>query len=77
MISRCMLHVGLTGNIASGKSHATAVFAELGAHIIDADAIAHDLLAPGTETYRKVVAAFGPEILDPDRTINRRALRAL
>ncbi len=77
MITGCMLHVGLTGNIASGKSHATAVFAELGAHIIDADTIAHELLAPGTETYRKVVGAFGPEILDPDRTINRRRLGAI
>jgi dephospho-CoA kinase len=69
-----MLHVGLTGNIASGKSHATAVFAELGAHIIDADVVAHELLAPGTATYRKVVDAFGPEIVGDDGTIDRRRL---
>lgn len=69
-----MLRVGLTGNIASGKSHATQVFAELGAHIIDADVIAHELLAPGTSTYDRVVAAFGDPILNPDATINRRKL---
>jgi dephospho-CoA kinase len=69
-----MLRVGLTGNIASGKSHATQVFAELGAHIIDADLIAHGLLAPGTSTYDRVVAAFGDQILNPDGTINRRKL---
>ena len=69
-----MLRVGLTGNIASGKSHATQVFAELGAHIIDADVIAHGLLAPGTSTYDGVVAAFGGQILNPDASINRRKL---
>jgi dephospho-CoA kinase len=72
-----MLRVGLTGNIASGKSHATQVFAELGAHIIDADVIAHGLLAPGTSTYDGVVAAFGEQILNPDATINRRKLGAI
>ena len=69
-----MLRVGLTGNIASGKSHATQVFAELGAHIIDADVIAHQLLTPGTSTYQRVVQAFGPQMLNPDATINRRKL---
>jgi dephospho-CoA kinase len=69
-----MLRVGLTGNIASGKSHATQVFAELGAHIIDADVIAHGLLTPGTSTYDGVVTAFGEQILNPDATINRRKL---
>ena len=69
-----MLRVGLTGNIASGKSHATQVFAELGAHIIDADVIAHQLLTPGTSTYQRVVQAFGPQVLNPDATINRRKL---
>jgi len=69
-----MLHVGLTGNIASGKSHATQVFAELGAHVIDADSIAHELLLPGTETYLGVLQAFGPDILLQDRTVDRRKL---
>src|SRR5262245_22497417 len=69
-----MLRVGLTGNIASGKSHATQVFSELGAHIIDADVIAHQLLAPGTPTYQRVVQAFGSQIVNPDGTIHRRKL---
>jgi len=69
-----MLHVGLTGNIAAGKSHAAQVFAELGAHVIDADAIAHELMSPGTDTYRKIVDAFGEGILKPDKTIDRKIL---
>jgi dephospho-CoA kinase len=69
-----MLHVGLTGNIASGKSQAALMFAELGAHIIDADRIVHQLLSRGTGTYRKVVDAFGDQILGPDQEINRKRL---
>jgi dephospho-CoA kinase len=69
-----MLHVGLTGNIAAGKSHAAQVFAELGAQVIDADSIAHELMSPGTVTYRKIVEAFGEGILKPDRTIDRKVL---
>jgi dephospho-CoA kinase len=69
-----MLHVGLTGNIASGKSHAALLFAELGAHIIDADAVVHELLASPTGTYEKIVNAFGDGILRPDRSIDRRKL---
>ena len=69
-----MLHVGLTGNIASGKSTAAQFFAELGAHVIDADRIAHALLQPGTPTYRKVVEVFGDPILSPTGEIDRRAL---
>jgi dephospho-CoA kinase len=69
-----MLQVGLTGNIASGKSHASSVFAELGARIIDADAIVHDLFSPGSETYNKVAAAFGPRVIGSDGTIDRRSL---
>ncbi len=69
-----MLHVGLTGNIASGKSQAAQVFAELGAHIINADIIAHDLLVKGTVIYDEVVKAFGEGILAPDGSIVRRKL---
>jgi dephospho-CoA kinase len=71
---RAMLRVGLTGNIASGKSNAARVFAELGAMIIDADVIAHELMSPGHEIYESVVRAFGPEILNSDLTINRKVL---
>ncbi len=69
-----MLHVGLTGNIASGKSHAAQVFTELGAHILDADVIARELVEPGTETYREVVRMFGPEVVRDGGAIDRRLL---
>jgi len=69
-----MLHVGLTGNIASGKSQAALLFAELGAHIIDADVVVHELLASGTKTYLKIVDAFGEQILNAEREIDRKKL---
>lgn len=69
-----MLQVGLTGNIASGKSYAALLFAELGARIIDADAVVHELLASPTRTYEKIVHVFGEGILRPDRSIDRRVL---
>jgi dephospho-CoA kinase len=72
-----MLHVGLTGNIASGKSSAAQFFAELGAHVIDADRIVHSLLQSGTRTYRAIVEAFGDGILGPTGEIDRRALGRL
>jgi dephospho-CoA kinase len=72
-----MLHVGLTGNIASGKSCAASLFAELGAHIIDADHVVHDLLRCGTKTHANIVAAFGEDILCPDREIDRKKLGQL
>ncbi len=69
-----MLHVGLTGNIASGKSRAALLFAELGAHIIDADLVVHELLALGTKTYSRIVDAFGTHILNSEREIDRKKL---
>jgi dephospho-CoA kinase len=69
-----MLHVGLTGNIASGKSSAALFFAELGAHVIDADRVAHLLLKFGTPVYRKLVDAFGERILSSTGEIDRRIL---
>jgi dephospho-CoA kinase len=69
-----MLHVGLTGNIASGKSRIALLFAESGAHVIDADAVVHDLLASGTKTYQKIVDVFGVEMLTPEGQIDRKRL---
>ncbi len=69
-----MLHVGLTGNIASGKSCAARIFAELGAWVIDADAIAHEALAKTSGTFKKVVEAFGDAILSPEGDIDRKKL---
>jgi len=69
-----MLIVGLTGGIASGKSLVTRVLRDLGAHIIDADKIVHDLLAPGQDACREVVGHFGKGIQLPDGSIDRRKL---
>jgi dephospho-CoA kinase len=69
-----MLLVGLTGGIASGKSLVSRVFKEMGAHIIDADRIVHELLAPGEPAWNQVVEHFGEQVLLPDRCIDRRKL---
>ncbi len=66
-----MLKIGLTGGIASGKSLVSRMFIELGAHCIDADEIAHELMRPGEAVYDEVVQAFGNEILNPDQSVNR------
>ena len=65
------MKVGLTGGIASGKSVVGEMFAALGAHLIQADSIAHQLMQPGEPVYQRVVEHFGPGILNRDSTINR------
>lgn len=69
-----MIIIGLTGGIASGKSLVARVFRDLGAHLIDADQIVHDLLEPGQPAWEEVLEHFGKGILLPDKTINRRKL---
>lgn len=69
--------IGLTGNIATGKSEVARMLAELGATVIDADKIAHEVMEPGGPAYDGVVGAFGPEILAADGTINRGKLGAI
>jgi dephospho-CoA kinase len=69
-----MLKVGLTGGTASGKSVVGEMFAALGAHVIQADAIAHQLMQPGEAVYQDVVQHFGSEILNPDSSVNRARL---
>jgi dephospho-CoA kinase len=66
-----LLKIGLTGGIASGKSLVSSMFVDLGAHCVDADTIAHDLMRPGEKVYGEVVQKFGNEILNPDKTVNR------
>jgi dephospho-CoA kinase len=66
-----LLKVGLTGGIASGKSVVADMFATLGAHLIRADQIAHELMQPGQPVYEEVVRHFGRGILNPDGTVNR------
>jgi len=69
--------IGLTGGIGSGKSAVAEAFAGLGIEVADADAIAHELAAPGAAGHRAVVEAFGPEVLRADGTLDRAKLRAL
>ena len=67
--------VGLTGGIASGKSFVSDQFAALGAAIVDTDVLARAVLAPGSEGLAAVLATFGPDILEANGALNRRALR--
>jgi dephospho-CoA kinase len=71
------MRVGLTGGVGSGKSTVAQLLAEHGAVIIDADAIAREVVEPGTPGLEAVVAAFGPEILGPDGRLDRPALAAI
>ena len=68
---RRSLIVGLTGNIATGKSTVLAYLRSKGAHVIDADRLAHQAILPGGPAYTDVVAACGPEIVRDDGTIDR------
>jgi dephospho-CoA kinase len=65
----------LTGGIGSGKSSVAELFAGLGAGVIDTDLIARELTEPGTPTLARIVADFGSEVLSPDGTLDRGALR--
>ncbi len=69
--------IGLTGNIATGKSIVRRMLQELGASTIDADGLVHALQKPGTRVYREIVDLFGSFILNPDATINRKRLGAI
>ena len=72
-----ILRVGLTGNIASGKSTVAAYLQELGCQVLDLDAMGHQCLLSGEPTQRKVVTLFGEAILLPDGSVDRRALGRL
>jgi dephospho-CoA kinase len=72
-----MLKVGLTGGISSGKSVVGEMFASLGADVIQADHVAHQLMQPGESVYKEVVHHFGTGILNADATINRAKLAEL
>lgn len=69
--------IGLTGGIACGKTTVANMFKELGASIIDADAISHELTAPGGEALPGIREAFGRLVFFPDGTLNREVLAAL
>lgn len=66
--------IGLTGNIACGKSTVARMLAEKGAYVIDADAVAHEVIRKGTPAYEAILQRFGGGILGPDGEIDRRRL---
>jgi len=69
--------IGLTGGIGSGKSTVSAMLAELGARVVDADKIGHFVYRPESDGFRAVVDAFGPGVVAPDGTIDRAKLGAI
>src|SRR5688500_9387634 len=69
-----MKRIGLTGGIATGKSHVRAVFEALGVPTIDADVLARDAVAPGSAAFEAVKARFGPSVLDSRGGLDRRKL---
>src|SRR4051794_32889077 len=66
--------IGLTGNIACGKSTVLAMLRSLGAATLDADRLVHEMYEPGDPVYYTVIESFGADILGQDATIDRRAL---
>jgi dephospho-CoA kinase len=71
-----MLLVGLTGGLASGKSHVGRQLEELGCLLVQADQLGHQVLMPGGEAYQPAIDEFGPRILTPEGIIDRRKLAA-
>jgi len=69
--------VGLTGGIGSGKSAAATLFAKLGAEVVDTDAIAHELTAPGGAAIEPIRAAFGDGVIDARGALDRAAMRRM
>ena len=71
-----VLLIALTGNIASGKSEVSRIFADLGATVIDADDLARDAVRPGSPALDAIVSRWGKRVLNADGSLNRAALRA-
>jgi len=71
------MRVGLTGGVAAGKSTVSAILAELGAVVVDADLLAREVVAPGTDGLAEVLEAFGPGVLTTDGELDRPAMGAI
>ncbi len=71
------MRIGLTGGVASGKSTVAAILRDLGVLVVDADALAREVVAPGTPGLAEVVAQFGPDVLAADGGLDRAALGRL
>lgn len=69
--------IGLSGGIGTGKSSVSRLFAALGAVVVDADAIVHELQAPGAPMVDAIAAEFGPEVIDSEGALDRAALGAI
>jgi len=69
-----MIIAGITGTIGTGKSTVTAMFAEMGAFIIDYDAVAHEVIEPGKPAWQEIIDSFGKDLLNEDQTIDRKKL---
>ncbi|MGI8769995.1 MAG: dephospho-CoA kinase [Acidobacteriaceae bacterium] len=72
-----MLRVGLTGGLGSGKSSVAGFFRDLGAHVLEADAVARDLMQPGQPVYDAIVGHFGSQVVRPGRALDRARLATL
>ncbi len=75
--SAAMILIGLTGGVATGKSTVAQMFKQCGAVVIDADALAREVVQPDKPAWRDVVRTFSKKVLNPDRTINRQALGSI
>jgi dephospho-CoA kinase len=71
------VRVGLTGGVASGKSTVSSMLRELGAVVIDADQLAREVVAPGTEGLAEIVTAFGDGVLTPEGELDRPGMAAI
>jgi dephospho-CoA kinase len=69
-----MVKVALTGGIATGKSHVLDRFRRRGVPVLDADVLAHGVMAPGTEATAAIAARFGPEVIAADGSVDRQTL---
>jgi len=69
------LKIGLTGGIGAGKTTVSKLFAQLGIPIIDADEIAHQIVAPGQPALKRIIETFGTNMIGPDSKLNRAKLR--
>ena len=76
-LRRTALHVGLTGNIASGKSSVAALLTKLGATVIDADVLARKAVEPGTRALEEIRERFGERVINSEGTLDRAALRRI